>query len=321
MGQLTLCDAHCHPTDDPNSLDLIPKMQTSKLTLMATRLDDIDLVHSAAQRYPDKVIPAFGYHPWFSHLVYLTEEPPKSSYEHYCKVLTPTPTEEFVNSELPFPASFEEHLKKIKRYLEMHPNAILGEAGLDKAFRLPQKHGDKKLSPYKVDMGHQQEVFKRQLSVAVDLGRPVSVHGVQCQNAVYECIMSHPPPSVCLHSYTGSPQFLQSNWLNKKLRKRQPQVFVSCSVLINIPTQAKMDALAESIPSDRILSESDYHAAGDLIDEYVYQSLSSIASAYKMGIEQAAEAVSQNYSRFVKTSAQQGNIEHNPTLSEADPGV
>jgi Tat protein secretion system quality control protein TatD with DNase activity len=302
MGHLTLCDAHCHPTDDPDSLDLIPKMQTSNLTLMATRLDDIDLVHNTAERYPDRVIPAFGYHPWFSHLVYLSDEPPQTAYEHYCKVLTPTPTEEFVKSELPIPTSFKEHLKKIKSYLEMHPHAILGEAGLDKAFRLPQKHGKKKLSPYKVDMGHQQEVFKRQLSIAVELGRPVSVHGVQCQNAVYECIMAQPPPSVCLHSYTGSPQFLQSNWFNKKHQKKKPLVFVSCSVLINIPTQAKMDALAESIPSDRILSESDYHAAGELMDRYVHQSLTSIASAYKLELDQAAITVSQNYSRFVNTN-------------------
>lgn len=302
MGHLSLCDAHCHPTDDPNSLDLIPRMQTSKLTLMSTRLDDIDLVHNTVENYPDKVIPAFGYHPWFSHLVYLTEEPPQTAYEHYRTVLTPAPTEEFVNSELPFPSSFEEHLTKIRRYLEAHPNAILGEAGLDKAFRLPQKHGEKKLSPHKVDMGHQQEVFKRQLSIAVELGRPVSVHGVQCQNAVYECIMAQPPPSVCLHSYTGSPQFLQSNWFNKKLRNKQPHVFVSCSVLINIPTQTKMDALAESIPSDRILSESDYHAAGDLMDKYVHQSLTAIASAYNLELDQAANLISQNYSKFVKTN-------------------
>lgn len=307
MPDAPLCDAHCHPTDDPASLKKIPSMQTANLTLMSTRLDDIDLVYQTAESYPEKVIPAFGYHPWFSHLVYTTPTPPKSAYEHYSEVLTPQPTEEFVNQELPFPVPFDEHLNKIREYLLDFPNALVGETGMDKAFRLPikngpqQQSGEKTLSPYRVSMAHQQEIFTKQLKLANELNRPTSIHGVQCHNAIFECVLKTPhPPAICLHSYTGSPEFLSSNWFNKKNNKKLPKVFVSSSSLINITTQEKANKLIPNIPQNRILSESDYHAAGDLMDQYVLESVETIRQSLNLDNRTITTIIAQNYSDYIQ---------------------
>ncbi|CAN6644286.1 uncharacterized deoxyribonuclease YMR262W [Trichomonascus vanleenenianus] len=271
-------------------------MKTSKLVTMATRLNDVDRVAEIAQKYPSKVIPAYGYHPWFSHLVYVGEKP-QNKLAHYTEVLYPEPTEEFVEG-LPDPTSWEEHLDKIRRFLEADSRAIVGEIGLDKAFRLPVPGS--KLSPYKVSMEHQKRIFQSLLDVASELKRPCSIHSVQCHNTMFEQIkaMKVPPPSICLHSYTGSPDFVKSAWLTKKAPKCA--VYFSGSVLINISTQEKSDKIFSTVPADRVLTESDYHAAGDEMDQYIEQSLHRICASYGWDTPSGARIMLDNFRRFIE---------------------
>ena len=61
MDNSKLCDAHCHPHDDIEHLDMIPKLKTGHITIMGVRQDDWDRVAQvAASCEKGRCIPAFG---------------------------------------------------------------------------------------------------------------------------------------------------------------------------------------------------------------------------------------------------------------------
>lgn len=243
-------DAHCHPTDTMASIPSIAgSMRARTLTVMATRSQDQELVAAVADRYgvktkeaitttttgfqnngsrsdsaspsahhPEKVIPSFGWHPWFSHQLYddtlaageLTFDPSSSDQEaqkqhHYDAVLTPSPSsredEDFIK-HLPDPQPLSAFIAQTRRYLEAHPCALVGEIGLDKAFRLPShdpapddgmtpgRRNGQRLSPYRVNMDHQARILKAQLGLAGEMGRAVSVHGVQGPGNLHDTLKS-----------------------------------------------------------------------------------------------------------------------------------
>lgn len=240
-------DAHCHPTDTMASIPSIAdSMRARTLTVMATRSQDQGLVAAVADRYGvqsqgaitrsqpngnrsgsaspsaahdlEKVIPSFGWHPWFSHQLYddtlsaaeLTFDPSApdqcaQKLRHYDAVLAPPPSsredEDFVR-HLPDPQPLSAFVAQTRRYLEAHPWALVGEIGLDKAFRLPShdpapddgmtpgRRNGQRLSSYRVSMDHQARILKAQLGLAGDMGRAVSVHGVQGPGNLYDTLKS-----------------------------------------------------------------------------------------------------------------------------------
>lgn len=241
---LGIFDAHCHPTDTMESIPSISSsMRARALTVMATRSQDQDLVAQVAEEhaltspeaiapspgsdgqdpthFPDKIIPAFGWHPWFSHQLYddsllgdhATYDPAssdlaKEKLRHYNAVLTPSPRrkddESFID-QLPTPQSLSELLARTRKHLEAYPHALLGEVGIDKAFRLPShgvlvsdpqasmtpgRRNGERLSPYRVNMDHQIRILKAQLTLAGQTGRAVSVHGVQAHGVLYNTVKS-----------------------------------------------------------------------------------------------------------------------------------
>lgn len=98
-------------------------------------------------------------------------------------------------------AGWEERLEAA---LKAQPKALVGEIGLDKAVRTPETG--------ETEWESQLAVFKAQMRLAGVLGRPVSVHCVRAHGALYEvlkdCVAA--PPTVALHSYTGSPDMAVS---------------------------------------------------------------------------------------------------------------
>lgn len=61
IWDIGIYDAHCHPVDNYKKLPAgLKNLRTSKLTVMATRLDDQHKVHEAALQFPDRVVPSFG---------------------------------------------------------------------------------------------------------------------------------------------------------------------------------------------------------------------------------------------------------------------
>ncbi|KAJ4353585.1 Cut9-interacting protein scn1 [Didymosphaeria variabile] len=318
-------DAHCHPTDIMSSIPSIPSMKARCLTVMGTRAQDQDLVSQVADQYGIKsnkpeewkreecMVPCFGWHPWFAHMMYLdhpsgsengtgereeTVLRDEDKIKHYQNVLAPKreyPSEEDRQTylSLPNPRPFSAFLSQTRSNLEKYPLALVGEIGLDRSFRIPEafqsgrEENDltpggregRRLTPFRCAPAHQKEIFKRQLMLASEMNRAVSVHGVQAHGLVFDTIKelwkdhqlpvlskrekkkrgkddpsveaqlassqtgdgkAKPyPPRVCLHSYSGSADAFKQ-YLNPAI---PVAFFASFSTAINLG-----DAVGEETP-------------------------------------------------------------------------
>jgi Tat protein secretion system quality control protein TatD with DNase activity len=216
-----------------SSIAGISDMRARALTVMATRGQDQDLVASVAAKHmiadrtalsstatqtSDKIIPAFGWHPWFSYQLYDdTGDAKDSTYDpsaptdeqkarHYGAVLSPAPDAEFIASA-PDPQPLSTFIAETRQRVLDAGTALVGEIGLDKAFRLPwpwnsAEHSGRDdsltpggregrtLSPHHVKMAHQVQILKAQLRLAGELGVAVSIHGVQAHGVLFDALAS-----------------------------------------------------------------------------------------------------------------------------------
>lgn len=360
-------DAHCHPTDTMSSIDDIPNMKAKVLTIMATRREDQDLVSEVARRFlltnKDEyheslsrfVIPAFGWHPWFSYQLFddrATNEKPEAGM-HYKKVLTPKIEDDVFLRMLPEPKSLTQYLAETEERLKSHPFALVGEVGLDRSFRLPNEwlpheiesrdasltpgsREGRHLSPYKVQLAHQQVVLDAQLRLAAKMGRPVSLHSVQSHGAVHEVLQklwsghekmssrqrkqgssaagahatevehnssgdsANPmpfPPRICMHSYSGPAEFLRE-FLHKKI---PIDIYFSFSDVINFSARpsSKITDVIKAVPDSKILIESDLHIAGAEMDARLESVFQKICEIKKWCPEEAVQILGRNWRGFV----------------------
>jgi Tat protein secretion system quality control protein TatD with DNase activity len=238
---LGVYDAHCHPTDTMSSIATIKNMKARILTVMATRAEDQKLVVSTANKHSIRsadpaqwtaeecIVPCFGWHPWFSHQMYITPDADLKKEEnsepkdqgpltgqaktsHYQSVLQPfrsEPSEQDLQiyASLPDPTPLSAFLALTRQHLKANPFALIGEIGLDRSFRIPEswtgnpelwakRNSDltpggregRRLTPFRCSPAHQKKVFRLQLDLAAEMGRAVSVHGVQAHGLVLEVL-------------------------------------------------------------------------------------------------------------------------------------
>ena len=370
-------DAHCHPTDTVPSLDNIAGMKTRALTIMATRGQDQRLVADFAdklgvgdgaipalestntrEKSRGYIIPAFGWHPWFSHQILVDEKDgTPSRLDHYRLAISPSPEDDGFIAALPDPRPLSTLLDQTRRYLQRYPYAIVGEIGLDRAFRIPGSEmadngyeGDpaltpggregRRLSPYRVDMQHQRRILKAQLDVAAEMQRAVSVHGVAAHGAVFETLKetwrgherrlpskrerkrranvdtaNHQeaksdadeqssgsgdpkpfPPRICLHSYSGPVDTMR-----QYLHPSVPAIlFFSFSHLVNFSsTSSKAVAAIQAVPDDRILAESDLHAAGEKMDGLLEDVIRKICQIKGWKLEDGVKQLRLNWLHYI----------------------
>ncbi|EPQ26760.1 uncharacterized protein PFL1_05739 [Pseudozyma flocculosa PF-1] len=163
-----LVDTHAHPADDPCTYDsslsapaaadaLKQRLQScpmATVVAMSTSYRDQPIVQqlassslssSSSSQSPsqDKLLPCFGLHPWFAHTVSLAESPPKDKRQHYLDLFAGQKSAEDevdeILADLPDPTTLSDLLRRVRQGLESHPTAILGEVGIDRAFRIPRK--------------------------------------------------------------------------------------------------------------------------------------------------------------------------------------
>jgi len=328
-----LHDAHCHPTDHPETLSFIDTEASGSLGAMATRPNDQTLVEGFAKDNQPTVIPFFGIHPWFAHL-YAVD----GNSEHYETILRPSPPEEFL-SHLPKPLSWADYLKDLRDRLVSNPKAQVGEIGVDKSFRLPtHTNGERdvssrrELSPHKTTQEHQIRIFMDQCKLAGEFNRAVSVHGVQCHGLVFTTLQSlwkghenkskgyqkrekksltgHPddtedgrplsislpyPPRICLHSSS-----LPIETVKQYLQPSVPAtVYFSFSTVINARYGQKLLDLISAIPEDRILIESDWHSEGRIRRSQLHDIARLVIHQKKWSIEDGITQLENNFFNFV----------------------
>ncbi|RPB28975.1 Metallo-dependent hydrolase [Terfezia boudieri ATCC MYA-4762] len=170
-SHIPIPDSHCHPTDTPSLLPTIPSMRASCLTAMSTNSTDQSLVLELAEKYPERVVPGFGWHPWFSYLVWDDEDPEllalwetgeegwegEFTTRHFEKVLkggggggggpgNGGRLEKGFVEALGMPRRLRgdvvvELRRNFERFKSQGRGVVLGEVGLDRGFRLPWPKG------------------------------------------------------------------------------------------------------------------------------------------------------------------------------------
>jgi Tat protein secretion system quality control protein TatD with DNase activity len=244
------------------------------------------------------------------------------------------------------PIALSEFIAETRARLLQDSFAMVGEIGLDKPFRLPMQWPDPRpprdaarteggrerrpLSQHRIQISHQKAVFMAHLKLAGDLGRAVSVHGVQVHGLLYdtltECWKGHEvkgrrsrdkekkdrnktaeseeeslkpyPPRICLHSFSG-----KADAVKQYLKPSIPaKIFFSFSKANNLGTDTgreKTHDAVKAVPDNRILVESDLHTAGERMDNELEEMYRAICDFKGWGLEQGVAQMADNYKEFV----------------------
>ncbi|KAF7303168.1 TatD DNase family Scn1 [Mycena kentingensis (nom. inval.)] len=240
-----------------------------RVCAMSTNHQDQRLVRELAQKYPEKIIPAFGYHPWFSHFISLTHNVEKRV--HYEKLfLKNTSLDSITDFEdllphLPDPITLDSVLEDLRTNFASLPAdspRVLGEVGLDSIFRVPHDYhaSPRTLTPFTIPLEHQLAVVEAQLDLAVELGAAVSFHSVKCPEATSTLLLRLKQrhgdqwnrTRIDIHSCSMSPDSL------KQLQRAHRNCLMSISTTINAKSRHLRPLIAACAP-DRLLIESDYN--------------------------------------------------------------
>ena len=165
------------------------------------------------------------------------------------------------------------------------------------------------------------------IKLAGELGRPVSVHGVQVHGILYDALTeswkghelkgrrsrdkekkANPdadeeeapksyPPRICLHSFSG-----KSDAVKQYLKPSIPaKIFFSFCKANNLSFGAreKMEDAVKAVPDNRILVESDLHTAGERMDSELGEMYRVICEVKGWSLEQGVKQIAENHKEFI----------------------
>lgn len=202
-----LYDAHNHLQDerlDPWRDKIIAQMPQSGIAEMivnGSSEEDWPAVAKLAHEHT-WVRPAIGLHPW-----YVKERGPN-------------------------------WLATLRDLIASHPNAVVGEMGLDRWIENPE-------------IDAQIDCFRAQLALAVEFDRPATIHCLRAFGLLEEILRSTTLPrrGFLLHSYGGPAEMIPAF---VKLG-----AYFSLSPYFGHPRKAAQLAVFRSVPLDRLLAETD----------------------------------------------------------------
>lgn len=190
-------DTHIHLQDMPAATnDMLESCGVKKCICVSAQESDWSAVSRLSRQMPEQIIPAFGIHPWYA---------------------------ESIGTGW---------ADRLAQYLEMYPEALIGECGLD---RLKNKNFKK-----------QQQVFDIQINLSFEYGRALLLHAVKAWEWLEEYWHKLPPKFV-FHSFNGRPDHL------KKIMKYGGYVAVNQSILKN----KTATEILKTVPLNRLLLETD----------------------------------------------------------------
>ncbi|MGL4400651.1 MAG: TatD family hydrolase [Luteolibacter sp.] len=199
-------DAHNHLQDTRlgNPGPVVAAMKSASVNhciVNATREADWPRVENLTTHDAEFISPAFGIHPWQAHTA---------------------------------AGGWQERLKSL---LEKHPQASIGECGLDQWVPHP---------PVEV----QRPVFIDQLRLARELQRPLTIHCLKAWGSLFEAFSEAPPPArFLMHSFGGS--------IETARRLIPLGAYFSFSGHFLHPRKHAVLEVFRHLPPDRILLESD----------------------------------------------------------------
>ncbi|MFN0077548.1 MAG: TatD family hydrolase [Prosthecobacter sp.] len=129
-------------------------------------------------------------------------------------------------------------LTALRDHLLAHPHAVVGEIGLDRWIENP-------------DIDAQTDCFRAQLALAVELDRPATIHCLRAFGLLEATLRSNPLPrrGFLLHSYGGPAEMIPSFVALG--------AYFSLSPYFGHPRKSAQLAVFQSVPSNRLLAETD----------------------------------------------------------------
>ena len=263
---MKLIDAHNHLHDArlaPHLPEILPTLDLQCAVVNGTHEDDWPAVASLAAEH-SWVLPSFGLHPW--------------------QVAGRTP----------------HWLDALRRQLDAHPHAGVGEIGLDCWI---EGH----------DLADQTRVFTAQLALAAERNLPVTIHCIQAWGALWDVIRTHPLPArgFLIHAYGGSLEMMRSF--------AGRGAYFSFSPHFLHERKAAQRAVFAAIPGERLLVETDapdlrppdernthplFDAAGAPLNHpaNIAVAYAGLASVRGIEIETLAETVAANFTRLFQNT-------------------
>jgi TatD DNase family protein len=204
---MTLSDAHCH-LQDPRIAGLVESLLEAcrargirRWMVNATRESDWGTVASLSSKHQG-VYASFGLHPWWQ------------------KQRSPC------------------WRQSLQALLEGHPEAAIGETGLDRWMPDP-------------DLEDQRSVLNFHLELSSSLNRPVTLHCLRAWPELADCVKRRPPSSrgFLLHSYSGPPAEI-ARWADAG-------AYFSFSPALLAPGKSAVREMFKTVPLERLLVETD----------------------------------------------------------------
>lgn len=263
-----LLDAHCHPAEEvrgagAEAVDAWVRaagdVPLQQVWAMSTDVHDQPLVARLADAWPDKVVPCFGFHPWVAHTISLGDV--QDARSHYAALFG---SDDDVFSQFPPPLPLCEAIARLEAYLVAYPQALVGEVGVDRSFRI--REPGRGLTRWQTPLEHQIAVLDAQVQLACRYQRSVSMHSVRAAGVTVAwlermkaSVAGFGEINIDLHSCTLSPETI------RLVQQGHPNIFVSFSTAVNL--RAGRERLCEQIRAcdpERLLCESDWHAWDEL---------------------------------------------------------